>query len=430
MSFTSNTDKSKTVSPLIIQKSRIQSVPNQPLISPANFSPNDGFTTPKSSKRLPSPAHSPNNTQHKKHTTYVSQNRFSLFAANDTEEPVLQADNMDIVTEHTESPIIETKPPPPIFIRVVNDFNSFCSEIKEVTKGEQFSCKSTTNGLKLSTSSADSYRSVIKFLLSNKADFHTYQLKKDRPFRVVIRNLHHTTSPEEIKKELLSLGHTPRNITNVIQRSTKLPLPLFFVDLEPALNNKDIFKIEFLHYTKIKIEEPRLNHQTIQCLRCQGFGHTKSYCNHPPKCVRCGDSHLSSTCQKSSSLPAKCALCGGDHPANYRGCPIHKEHQSNQHLKKNYQGRINNVHPNNNVKPNTVSTTSNQIIPLSKSYSHAVDKNSNSQFNQTNIPFAVDSDPLTLKLSSFLDDFKSLINPLISLLTTVINKLLISNNDK
>lgn len=92
---------------------------------------------------------------------------------------------------------------------------------------------------------------------------------------------------------------------------------MFFIDLEPALNNKDIFEIKFLHFIKIKFEEPRANKQTIQYLRYQRFGHTKAYCNHPPKCVHCGDNHLSTVCQKAANLLAKCALCGGSHPINY-----------------------------------------------------------------------------------------------------------------
>lgn len=148
MLHTLNTNKSKTVPLLIIQKLCIQSVPNQPLISPKN-----GFTTPKSSKQLLFPAHSPHNTLNN-HTKYVSQNHFSLFTTNNAEEPELQADIMDTATEHTQSPTTETKPPS-FCIRVVNEFNSYCSEIREVTKGEQFSSKSTTNGLKLSTSSGD-----------------------------------------------------------------------------------------------------------------------------------------------------------------------------------------------------------------------------------------------------------------------------------
>lgn len=53
------------------------------------------------------------------------------------------------------------------------------------------------------------------------------------------------------------------------QQATKKSLPLFFVDIKPALNNKDIFKIELLCYSKIKIEETHVKGQTVQCLRCQ-----------------------------------------------------------------------------------------------------------------------------------------------------------------
>lgn len=60
------------------------------------------------------------------------------------------------------------------------------------------------------------------------------------------------------------LGHNLRNIINVLQRNSKLPLLIFFNDLELALNNKDIFDINFLHYTKIRIKEPRGTKQTIQ----------------------------------------------------------------------------------------------------------------------------------------------------------------------
>lgn len=53
--------------------------------------------------------------------------------------------------------------------------------------------------MKLSTQSAESYRSVIQFLQQNKADFHTFQLKEDMIYRVVIKNLHYATHIEEIK---------------------------------------------------------------------------------------------------------------------------------------------------------------------------------------------------------------------------------------
>ncbi|PNF33116.1 hypothetical protein B7P43_G15514 [Cryptotermes secundus] len=58
----------------------------------------------------------------------------------------------------------------------------------------------------------------------------------------------------------------------------------------------------------------------IQCMRCQQYGHSKSYCNTPFACVKCGGSHNTTECKKSRNTTAKCALCGGDHLANYKGC--------------------------------------------------------------------------------------------------------------
>ncbi|KAL4091486.1 hypothetical protein QTP88_026173 [Uroleucon formosanum] len=43
---------------------------------------------------------------------------------------------------------------------------------------------------------------LVRFLREEKAEFHTYQLKEDKPTRVVIRNLHPTTPLELIKSEL------------------------------------------------------------------------------------------------------------------------------------------------------------------------------------------------------------------------------------
>ena len=46
----------------------------------------------------------------------------------------------------------------------------------------------------------------------------------------------------------------------------------------------------------------------------------RTYCNIPYTCVKCGRSHNSSDCVTQKDTPAKCALCGGNHPANYKGC--------------------------------------------------------------------------------------------------------------
>jgi len=74
---------------------------------------------------------------------------------------------------------------------------------------------------------------------------------------------------------------------------------MFFVDLEPAENNKEIYNIKALQKKIIKTQPPRVNENvTIQCLRCQQYGHTKSYCNKPFMCVECGGSHKCKECKK------------------------------------------------------------------------------------------------------------------------------------
>lgn len=104
-------------------------------------------------------------------------------------------------------------------------------------------------------------------------------------------------------------------------------MPSFFVDLEPAEINKDIFHVTSILHTKVRIEEPHKRRETIQCQNCQKYGHSRNYCLHPPRCVRCAKFHTSSSCTKSIDQPLTCALCGGGHPANYRRCTVHKDLQ-------------------------------------------------------------------------------------------------------
>jgi len=148
---------------------------------------------------------------------------------------------------------------------------------------------------------------------------------------VVIRNLHPSTSTELIKSELKLRLFEVRQVTNVLRKINKHPLPLFFVDLEPTIQFNDICKLTSLINTKIKVEEPYKTKTISQCINCQDYGHTKSYCGYPARCVRCGALHSSSVCPNPRDATPKCALCSGDHPSNYKGCSIYKDLQ---HLNK------------------------------------------------------------------------------------------------
>lgn len=110
---------------------------------------------------------------------------------------------------------------------------------------------------------------------------------------------------------------------SVSHKLTKTPLPIFFIDLEPGPINTDIFKITSLCYTKVKIEPTHPKKDILQRHRCQAYGHPRSYCNHTPRCVRCGLGHESIKCTKDRRSPTKCTLYTGSYPAKYKGCKTH-----------------------------------------------------------------------------------------------------------
>jgi hypothetical protein len=159
-------------------------------------------------------------------------------------------------------------------------------------------------------------------------EFHTYKPRQDRSFRVVIRNLHPSTEVQDIKRALTDKGHEVTNIWNAKQRSTNQPLPLHFIDIKPHSNNKEIYQITTLLNTVVKVEAPHVKRAIPQCMRCQKYGHTKNYCRNSPRCVKCAEQHLTSECpRKVQDDTVKCANCSDQHPANYRGCTVHKQLQ-------------------------------------------------------------------------------------------------------
>jgi hypothetical protein len=84
-------------------------------------------------------------------------------------------------------------------------------------------------------------------------------------------------------------------------------------------------------------------------MRYQQFGHTKNYCRKNPRFVKCAAQHLTRECpRKTKDDNVKCVNCHEKHPANYRGCMIHKKYNKNipktkrtSHRKKTTSNRSN-----------------------------------------------------------------------------------------
>ncbi|KAF2347349.1 hypothetical protein FHG87_021896 [Trinorchestia longiramus] len=79
-------------------------------------------------------------------------------------------------------------------------------------------------------------------------------------------------------------------------------------------------------YVRIGYQQYRVNTyigKPWQCYRCQRFGHSAAFCRSAPRCVVCSGPHTSNECSKTTGRI--CCNCGGNHTANYGGCPKIKQ---------------------------------------------------------------------------------------------------------
>lgn len=211
--------------------------------------------------------------------------------------------------------------PPPIYLNEITNIGQMTASIGKLVGSSEFTIKALRNDeIKIQVKTIENYRKLVKECTSKGIKFHTYQVKSDRAFRVVIRNLHHSFDVELIKNCLEELNHKVRSVTNVRHRFTKSPMNMFFADIEPATNNKQIYDVREIGNAVVKIEPPKRTHDIPQCHRCQAFGHTKTYCTKDYRCVKCADFHSTKECPQPKEAKPTCCNCNKNHTASWKGC--------------------------------------------------------------------------------------------------------------
>lgn len=70
-------------------------------------------------------------------------------------------------------------------------------------------------------------------------NFHVYQFKTDRSYKVIHREICPKAITNKITEERNQCHHSVRNGT--VKRDIKQPLPLFAIELEANNTNKDIY---------------------------------------------------------------------------------------------------------------------------------------------------------------------------------------------
>lgn len=353
----------------------------------------------------------PSTSHQRTYSNHVSHNRFSSLRNdidnNDNED--------DIESETDDEPKNNLPKPPPIIIPNVADIKAMIKSFSKQISPSCFTYKTLRDGqIRIMVKDIQPYRILVTYLNDNKINFHTYQYRQEKAYRAVIKNLHPSTPNEDIKNAIESLGHKVRNVTNIRRRNIKEPLPMFFIDLEPSPNNKNIYDIKYLNNAVVNIVPPKKTKDLVQCHRCQEFGHTKTYCRKQVHCVKCGLGHLTTDCNKDNNAPPRCVNCLKNHAASYKGCEVYRQLLKRK-LQDNFVNRRNNVRFSyqnedypylNNNKTNSNQNNNNF------SYSDVL-KNNQQGASQNSFE----------KLESLIQNQIELTNKLLSMMTVLITKL-------
>ena len=167
----------------------------------------------------------------------------------------------------------------------------------------------------------------------NKVAGHTYQLQEERPLQYFLRGIPKEVPKTEVQAALEEEGYTVQNLeyyTSLkLQDASGLPLklPHLIIKMGNTEENKKFIQLKALRGVRIEVSQYMPPRQPVQCKNCQRFGHSKNYCTHPPRCVRCTEDHGTGQCTlprlgTENHCPPKCVNCGKKQPTNYNGCAV------------------------------------------------------------------------------------------------------------
>lgn len=266
-----------------------------------------------------------------------TSNRFDIL-------PLDSPDKLSGIPTHPKKP----SKPPPIVLYGIQDVKELTKLMESVCNKNQFTLKILNKRLlHVLAATTDDYKKIITIIRENGLIGYTFTPKDKKSYRIVIKNLHHSTPHQAIIDAIEATGNqVTGEIINARYGPEKKPSSTFFVNLEQGNDNPIVKSITHIYNQRVKIEDPRKSKTIVQCQRCQEYGHSKNNCMRPFRCVKCGENHKTSECaKKDRSTPAKCALCSLDHPANYKGCQVYREllarrlnnHNGNQKGYPNYK---------------------------------------------------------------------------------------------
>lgn len=186
--------------------------------------------------------------------------------------------------------------------------------------------KVVKTGIEIEPQTEQDYRDLYKLLKEQKIQFHTYELRSEKPLKIVIKGVPQEMEEQEIKEDLEAQSYPITKITRM--KGKRGPMPMVLVEI--GREYKSIYnQLKHCCGLAIQIEPLEKKSEIIQCHRCQLFGHIQKNCHANYRCMKCADNHSTHECNKPSTTPPKCANCGEAHLSISRRCKMNPNNENN-----------------------------------------------------------------------------------------------------
>lgn len=204
----------------------------------------------------------------------------------------------------------------PIIVREKDKWTRISSQITK-RKISYTKARNIYSGIEVQPSSEDDYRALRKYLTEVDVQFHTYELKSEKPLKVVIKGIPIEVKEEEVDEYLKEKSYPISKIVRMRNRGN----PSNMVLIEINKDYKSIYDLKSICGLMVEVEPLRRRNSVVQCHRCQLFGHIQKNCNAQFMCMKCGENHSTHECTKPATIPPKCSNCEGEHLSISRRCP-------------------------------------------------------------------------------------------------------------
>jgi hypothetical protein len=90
--------------------------------------------------------------------------------------------------------------PPSIYIQNVITIPLLLQLLDQVAPRAYETKVLAQNQVKVQPKTSDAYRTIVKALADKHTEFHTYKPKEERNYRVVLKHMHYSVDPADIKE--------------------------------------------------------------------------------------------------------------------------------------------------------------------------------------------------------------------------------------